>query len=143
MEYRYRVNVEWSSGQQGVLRLDGRLDCPVAIPPEFGGPEGITSPEDLLVASAAVCYMTTFLTMGQKVRAEWTSFTCRGEGVLGQRGGEGGLSFTRIELSPVIGIADESKKRAVLKAVDLASRYCLVTNSLNSEILVSPEIVIG
>lgn len=142
MRYVYSAEVKWTDEKKGNLLLDEKPDLPVATPPEFGGHDGLTSPEDLYVASAVVCIMSTFLAMGAKVKAEWKDFSCRGEGVL-EKVPEGGLQFTRIDLYPKVLIEDEKHAAPVNKALDLAGRYCLVTNSMKSEVVLHPEVIIA
>ena len=138
-EYQYQAEVKWTGEKKGTLFLDGKPDLAVATPPEFGGHEGVTTPEDLFVATAVVCYMSTFLAMGAKTRAKWEEFSCRGEGKVELVSGRG-LLFTRIDLFPRVTISRGSNESAVNKALDLAKKYCLVTNSMTTEIEVHPEI---
>ena len=138
-EYHYQAEVRWVEEKKGDLVLEGKPDLPVATPPEFGGHEGLTTPEDLFVASAVVCIMSTFLAMGKKVKASWKEFTCRGDGKL-ELVPDRGLLFTRIDIYSKVVIEDEQNRAGVEKALDLARRYCLVTNSMTSEIVMHSEI---
>ncbi|HKL22842.1 MAG TPA: hypothetical protein VJ904_13625 [Tichowtungia sp.] len=53
--WNYETSVEWKEGKQGVVRCGGKPDIAVATPPEFGGPEGIWTPEDMLTGSVESC----------------------------------------------------------------------------------------
>ena len=59
--YLYHTAVRWTEERKGVISCAGKPDVEVATPPEFKGHDGIWSPEDLFVASANICLMTTFL----------------------------------------------------------------------------------
>ncbi len=140
-EYRYIATCRWQEAKKGLLILDGKPDLAVATPPEFGGHEGLTNPEELFVASAAVCLMSTFTAMSAKTRAEWKSFSCQAEGLLEQVPGQGFL-FTRLELRPRVEVASPDQIEPAGKALELAKKYCLVTNSMKSEIVMHPEVVV-
>ncbi|MFH1139665.1 MAG: OsmC family protein [Pseudomonadota bacterium] len=140
-EYHYQAEVRWTGDKKGDLHLEGKPVLGVTTPPEFGGHEGLTTPEDLFVAAAVVCLMSTFLAMGKKVKASWNEFACRGDGKL-ELVPDQGLLFTRIDLFPKVAISDERDRPAVEKALDLARRYCLVTNSMKTEIAMHPEITV-
>lgn len=57
----FGVTLRWEDGNKGILAASGKPPLPVAPPPEFRGPEGLWSPEELLVASVNSCVMTPFL----------------------------------------------------------------------------------
>ena len=52
--YSYDVKITWREGKQGVIRAAGKPAVNVATPPQFGGPQGVLAPEELLVASASL-----------------------------------------------------------------------------------------
>ncbi len=64
--YLYHTGVKWTEQRKGVISCAGKPDIQVATPPEFKGHESIWSPEDLFVASANVCVMTTFLAVAER-----------------------------------------------------------------------------
>jgi organic hydroperoxide reductase OsmC/OhrA len=53
-----------------------------ASPPEFDGPGGMWSPETLLCASLADCFILTFRAVSRAAHLEWLSLECRVQGVL-------------------------------------------------------------
>jgi len=53
-----------------------------ASPPQFDGPSGIWSPETLLCASLADCFILTFRAVSRAGRFEWLRLQCRVEGML-------------------------------------------------------------
>lgn len=57
-------------------------DLQSAPPPEFDGPGGVWSPETLLCAAAADCFILTFRGLSRAARLEWLRLHCRVEGVL-------------------------------------------------------------
>src|SRR5512146_903096 len=60
----------------------GLPDLETAAPPEFDGPGGVWSPESLLCASLADCFVLTFRSVSRAARFDWVHVECRVEGVL-------------------------------------------------------------
>lgn len=139
--YHYSNKVFWETQKKGRLEAEGKPDLPVATPPEFGGHEGIHSPEDLFVASVNSCAMSTFLTFAEKTKTEFTKFECSAEGTVDKV--EGKLTFTTIVLRPHVHVPTEREKEHALHALELVEKYCLVTNSMSCVVEMHPEVVVG
>jgi hypothetical protein len=68
----FPVSVRWVGGKVTCAAVDGMQELPVATPPEFnGGVEGVRSPEDLLVASAATCFTVTMVSAATASSERW------------------------------------------------------------------------
>nr|KXH71031.1 MAG: hypothetical protein AM324_09335 [Candidatus Thorarchaeota archaeon SMTZ1-83] len=126
--HEYHVRVDWTHNKEGNLIVDGKPEMKISTPPEFGGPDGIISPEDLFVAAATACLMTTFVTFKEKMRFDFKSFTCKGKGILERV--EKGFQFTRIHLTTTVTVESEDLVPKAERAMELAGRYCLVSNSM-------------
>lgn len=127
--HEYTVRVDWKHDRVGDMIVEGKPKVEISTPPEFDGPEGIISPEDLFVASAASCFMTTFVSFTKKMRIEFKSFSCEGHGTLERV--EKGFQFTKILLKTKVGIESEDLRSKTERALDLSGKYCLVSNSMN------------
>ncbi len=110
------------------MLTDGKPAIEVAAPPEFDGPEGMLSPEDLFVAAAASCFMTTFVTFSKKIRFDYKSFSCIAKGTLERV--EKGFEFTKIHISATVSVGSDDIKPKAERALELAAKYCLVSNSM-------------
>lgn len=110
-----------------------------APPPEFDGPEGIWSPETLLCAAVADCFILTFRGVARAAHFNWTALECRVEGVLEHTGDT--TQFTRfatvVRLTVPPG-ADRAKARLLLSR---AEKVCLIANSLRGERALSTDVV--
>lgn len=137
--YTFEAEARWTGERRGSLQIAGKPDVEFAPPPEFGGPPGVTTPEDLFVGSALTCYATTFLAMADKVRASFVRFSCAAEATLEKVEGAG-LLFTKIVLKPKVRITDIGEEAPVNRALELAKKYCLVTNSMTCEVSLEPQI---
>ena len=139
--HEYLVKLDWTHGKVGNLNVEGKPKIQVATPPEFDGPEGIISPEDLFVAAATTCLMTTFVTFTKKMRVEFKSFSCDGHGTLERV--EKGFQFTKIRLRAKVTVESEELVSKTERALKLAGEYCLVTNSLNCPTEHENDVIVG
>ena len=139
--HEYLVKIDWSHDRVGEMSVEGKPKIQVATPPEFEGPEGIISPEDLFVAAAASCLMTTFVTFTKKMHIEFKSFTCNGHGTLEKV--DKGFQFTKILLKTRVMVESEDFISKVERALELAGKYCLVSNSMKCTTEHENEVVVG
>ena len=76
MPHHDTVSANSESDSTVNLEADG-LSAIESMPrPEFGGPEGYWSPESLLVASMADCFVLTFKAIARASKLEWTNISC-------------------------------------------------------------------
>jgi len=133
-----------SSGPNGPVPVSaaGLPDIATAAPPEFDGPGGTWSPETLLTAAVADCFILTFRAISRASKFEWQALECRVEGVL-ERLDKGGAYFTRFKTMARLTLApgaDAAKARLLLEK---AEHGCLVANSLRSERSLEVTLVTG
>jgi organic hydroperoxide reductase OsmC/OhrA len=126
--HEYLVKLDWTHDRVGDLTVEGKPKIQIASPPEFDGPEGIISPEDLFVAAATSCFMTTFVTFTKKMRIEFKSFACEGHGTLERV--EKGFQFTKLLLKTKVVVESDELISKTERALELAGKYCLVSNSM-------------
>jgi len=131
--HEYQVRVDWIRDRQGELIVQGKPKVQVAPPPEFEGPSGILTPEDMFVAAASACFMTTFITFSRKIRFDFTSFSCQGIGTLEKV--EKGYEFTRLVLKTKVTVSSDDVTQKAERALDLAGKYCLVSNSMKCPVV--------
>jgi peroxiredoxin-like protein len=126
--HEYLVRIDWTHDKVGNLKIEGKPSVQIATPPEFDGPKGIISPEDLFVAAAASCFMTTFVTFVKKIHIDFKSFSCEGHGTLERV--EKGFQFTKVLLKTAVAVDSEELISRAERALELAGKYCLVSNSM-------------
>jgi peroxiredoxin-like protein len=126
--HKYQVKIDWTHDRVGNLTVEGKPSIQISAPPEFDGPEGIISPEDLFVAAAASCFLTTFITFTKKMHIEFQKFLCEGNGTLERV--EKGFQFTKILLKTNVIVDSGDLISKVERALELAGKYCLVSNSM-------------
>ena len=110
------------TGHLSVLKVDA--------PKQFGGPGIAWSPEKLLMAAAANCFVLSFRTVAELAKLEWLSIECETEGELDKV--ERSLVFTKLTTSVRLLVADPSTKAKAEMLLRKAEKICLVSNSLTA-----------
>ncbi|MBU6479391.1 MAG: OsmC family protein [Nitrospirae bacterium] len=136
--YMYHASVKWTEQRKGVISCAGKPDIQVATPPEFKGHEGIWSPEDLFVASANTCVMTTFLAVAERAGLAFTSYESAAEGRLELV--EGKFQFTAITLKPTITLPANGDAAKARELIEKAEATCLISNSMKARVTVEATI---
>ncbi len=140
--HTYRLRVDWKHDRTGEVVMEGKPTVEVATPPEFeGGIEGVISPEDLFVASAAACMMTTFVAVIKRMRVEFESFKCEAEGILEKL--DTGFEFTKILLKTTVSVASEDLIAKTERALELAGTHCLIAKSMKCKIEHENRVVVS
>ncbi|HEX7765468.1 MAG TPA: OsmC family protein [Nitrospira sp.] len=130
--YTYHASVKWTEQRKGVISCAGKPDIQVATPPEFKGHEGIWSPEDLFVASANICVMTTFLAVAERAGLVFRSYESSAEGRLELVDGK--FQFTEITLKPVITLSPGGDAAKAKELIEKAEANCLISNSMKARV---------
>jgi peroxiredoxin-like protein len=139
-EHYYDVNVHWDSNRKGTLSSPALLTkIEVATPPEFPkGMAGIWSPEHLLVAAVNSCLMTTFLSIAENSKLEYTSFQSDSSGKLEIVDGK--YLVSEIILMPEVIINKEEDREKAMRVLNKSEAACLISNSIKSKIVFNPRI---
>ncbi len=99
-----------------------------AAPPQFDGPEGFWSPETLLTASVANCFILTFRAVSRAARVEWVGLECTVEAVLEKV--EGVTQFSRFKTTATLTVPSGANVAQAKQLLERAEHGCLVANSL-------------
>jgi len=99
-----------------------------AAPPEFDGPGGVWSPETLLCASLADCFILTFRAVSRAARINWLRLECRVEGVLERV--ERTSQFTRFTSFATLRVPAGTDIDKARKLLEQAEHGCLIANSV-------------
>ena len=112
-----------------------------ASPPEFDGPHGLWSPETLLTAAVADCFILTFRAVAHASKLEWNQIECKASGVLDRI--EGVTRFTEMHIAVKLHLPAGSDAERAQRVVEKSEQACLITNSLNAKIVLEVEVVVG
>ncbi len=112
-----------------------------APPAEFGGPGDLWSPETLLAAAVADCFILTFRAVARASKLEWTSLTCDVDAVLDRV--ERVTRFTAFHEKVVLEVPAGTDVAKAERLLHKAEQACLVTNSLNGEVHLDVEVKVA
>lgn len=113
------------------LSSEGVAVIPSAPPTQFGGPGDKWSPESLLVAAIADCFILTFKAIARASKFEWKSLECEVEGILDRP--EKVTKFTAFHIKARLEVATGTKQDLAMRLLEKAENACLITNSLSGE----------
>src|ERR1700736_732507 len=129
--HRYVVNAAVRPVGDVPLSTDGVRIIESAPPKEFGGPGNQWSPEGLLTASVADCFVLNFRAIAKASKFAWTNLDARTEGTLDRVDGK--MRFTRFDTHAKLQVPAGADIERAKKLLEKAESTCLVANSLNSE----------
>lgn len=130
--HHYRVNADAQPLGNVTLESEHLGDLASAPPREFGGPGDLWSPETLLVASVADCFVLSFRAIARASKVEWISLNCEVVGTLERV--EKLTKFTEFRITASLRIPAESNKDRAHRLLEKAEENCLITNSLTSKV---------
>ncbi|MFI2811323.1 OsmC family protein [Microbulbifer zhoushanensis] len=128
LPHQYRVAARADPGSDVELSTDGVEPLTSAPPVQFGGPGDHWSPEDLLVAALADCFILTFRAIATFKQLEWHSLACEANGTLDRRDRK--TQFTAFTISAELEIPAGGDTGEAERLLHKAEERCLVTNSL-------------
>jgi organic hydroperoxide reductase OsmC/OhrA len=135
----FPVSLVWTGGKTGELSIDGKVL--IETGPSNGlGTASFHSPENLFVASAAVCYMNGFVYFTERMHISFKTFACDAVGILEKVGRS--YEITKIKMKARVEIDSESLQGKISRALELAAKYCFVGNSMKCPISHKTEIVV-
>ena len=137
MEMHFRTEYRWTGESRGMIELGaGRQDLEVAPPPEFKGPKGLWSPEDLFVSSIETCFFLTLMFHLKQNKVKLFEYSSKADGRLERVDGK--MWFSQVDLYPVlVSDADRTKAEEILEK---AEQDCLVARSIKTRIVLHPQV---
>lgn len=139
--HSYTTRVRWTEARKGIASSEGLPDVEVATPPEFPkGHPGIWSPEHLFVAAAEVCLMTTFLAIAENSKLEFSSYSSEAVGTLEKT--DKGFLVTKIVIKPKVIVSDQALVDKAGRLLEKAEKYCLISNSMTTEVSLDAEVLV-
>jgi len=130
LPHYYKVSANADSDTPVIVSSDGVPDLETAGPPEFGGPGDVWSPEGLLVASVADCFVLTFRAMARASKLEWLSLSCQASGTLDKI--DKITQFTGFDLDVELTVPQGTDENKANRLLQRAEHHCLITNSLKA-----------
>ena len=137
----YKTSLRWVEGVEGVLSSPGKPDISVSSPPEFKGPEGNWTPENLFTASVELCLMLTYLSFCRSRNVALASYTSSAVGTLEPVAGEQVMS--KVTVLPKIVVKSQEHLAMAKEIAGFVHEKCFISNSIESEVKVEAEITVA
>jgi lipoyl-dependent peroxiredoxin len=118
-------------GRLGHVRTsDGRLDAPLSIPSELGGPGGDgTNPEQLFAAGFAACFENAVMRAARRAQVEVDGLTVSAHVGMGRV--DGGRYALEVELRIGLQGADRAQLETLVQQAD---RLCPYSNAVRGNV---------
>jgi organic hydroperoxide reductase OsmC/OhrA len=148
--HEYGVRCQWSGSTSVGYEEYERAHVASAPPatqqlelssdPAFRGDPNLLNPEQLVVLAAASCQLLSFLAVAARARIDVIHYEDEAVGVMPEK--EIPMRLTSISLRPTIRVAAGTSVDQVKHLVELAHRECYIANSLRTEIVITPTVII-
>ena len=128
--HRYEIDLSWKGGETSELASGPRVPVPGGPPAQFDGTDETRwSPEHLVLAALAQCFMLTYISLNKRSQIPLKGWESKAEGVLEKT--KEGLVFTsfvvRVTLKTDAARVDEARR-----LLDTAKKYCIIANALKT-----------
>jgi organic hydroperoxide reductase OsmC/OhrA len=142
----YETSVSWTGGHRGYLKLGNGPEMDFSAPPASHGEAGVLTPEDAFVGAVNTCVMLMFIWAAERFRLDLASYECRAEGTKLIELDRTEI-FTTVVLRPRIAVRagnepGEAVQKRIHRALESAQKYSLVANSIKSQVIIEPDIII-
>ena len=121
------------------LSTEGVRVIESSSPKEFDGPGNQWSPEGLLTAAVADCFVLNFRAIATASKYAWHRLEARTQGTLDRVDGK--MRFTRFDTQAKLHVAAGADVERAKRLLEKAESSCPVSNSLNSERHLTLEVV--
>ncbi len=138
--HHYVVKASAVSDSNVLLESPGLESLTSAGPAEFGGPGDLWSPETLLVAAVADCFVLSFRAIARGSKMDWISLTCDVVGDLDRI--EKVTQFTSLRLKVRLEVPEGTREGKAERLLERAEQSCLITNSMKAESTLDYEVIV-
>jgi organic hydroperoxide reductase OsmC/OhrA len=112
-----------------------------APPTEFDGPGDRWSPEQLLCAAVADCFVLSFRAIAKGSKFAWSALECDVEGTLNRV--EGKSYFTQFVVKARLTVPAGTDRERATKLLEKSDQLCLISSSLIAEKKVEATVEYG
>jgi organic hydroperoxide reductase OsmC/OhrA len=130
LPHHYSVTALASTAPDVILEAECVESMRSNTPLEFDGPGDRWSPETLLVAAVADCFVLTFRGIARASRLPWTSLTCDVVGALDRV--DGVTQFTQFDVDARLLLPDGTSEALAHRLLVKAEDRCLIARSLKA-----------
>jgi len=121
-----------------VVSGEGLPPLDTQSPPQYGGPLGVWSPETMLSAAVANCFVLSFRAIARASKFEWTSLECNVDGILDRP--ERATYFTVFNVHAELKVPAGVKMELAQRLLEKAEEICLITASLRADVVLTTDV---
>lgn len=136
----YTNKVEWRGEHHGYTWCQNGTEMAFSAPPDLYGHTDVMTPEDAFVAAGNTCYHMMVLWAMQRFKVDMISYQCEAVGEVEEHIDKTSW-FKTLTLHPTLVIRG-TPVEVVKRALDLALKYSTICQSLKSEVIVNPTILV-
>ena len=140
-EYPHHYVASAASASDGNVQVasPGLDNIESAGPAEFGGPGDLWSPETLLVASVADCFILGFRAIARASKLDWISLSCDVVGDLERV--DRITHFTAFRIRATLEVPQGTRQEKAERLLEKAEKSCLITNSMTAATHLEAEVL--
>ena len=138
LPHLYEARLTGGATGYATVAVTGLPDLASAPPADFDGPGDAWSPEDLLVASVATCFLFTLRAVARASKVEFVSVKASVAGTLDRK--EGTTRFTEIVIRAAMTIPAGGDRERAMRVMEKAEKSCLITASLSTPVRLEAEV---
>ncbi len=139
--HHYHVSASTTTEGDVVLSGAGLPNIASQPPTEFDGPGDRWSPESLLMAAIADCFSLSFRAIAGGSKIPFKQLEVAVEGVLSKV--ERKMQFTEVKITANLTVPEGVDTVRAERLLTMAEQTCLVTNSLNVECHLAPQVTVA
>jgi organic hydroperoxide reductase OsmC/OhrA len=141
--YPHVYSVQASTAPEGDVPVTsaGLPALTTAPPAEFDGPGDRWSPETLLCAAVADCFLLSFRGVARANKFQWHSLECEVQGTLNRV--EGKTQFTQFLVRATLRAPQGTDHDKAVSLMQRAEHVCLISNSLVGERRLEATVVVA
>jgi organic hydroperoxide reductase OsmC/OhrA len=141
LPHQYSVTASMFPGSDVPISAEGLRVIETNAPKEFDGPGNQWSPEQLLTAAVADCFLLSFRAVATASKYKWLRVELRTEGKLDRIDGK--TRFTHFTNHAKLHVPVGSDVERAKNLLEKAEAICIISNSLLSERHLESEVIIG
>ncbi|MFC4354641.1 OsmC family protein [Chryseomicrobium palamuruense] len=142
MRHTFHQQLSWGSTRNEIGEvIIGQTPIPFSIPQDLQGPGVGTNPDELLLSSAAGCYIMTLGAMFERSSLHIEQITMHSELDISVTNGE--FKVEEIRHHPTLSGFDPSKRKMIERIVHKADERCMISNALKASVTITihPEYI--
>lgn len=121
-----------------LIEFEGKAPLAGSAPAVFKGDDSKHNPESLMVSSIMACHHLTYLALCEREGVHVDGYEDHAIGTLARQNGL--MRMIQIVLRPKVRVRDAAQIAQAHQLHDAAHAQCFMSNSVNFEILIQPEV---